>query len=64
MLAVGRQQCGYYANIPARAANAGSFLSMTVLKHSIHAIDAASSERLGIVGPIHDRDVPWVIADF
>lgn len=37
---------------------------MTVLKHSIHAIDAASSERLGIVGPIHDRDVPWVIADF
>lgn len=37
---------------------------MPVLKHSIHVIGAASSERLGIIGPIHDRDVPWVIADF
>ena len=37
---------------------------MPVLKHSIYVIGAASSERLGIIGPIHDRDVPGVIADF
>lgn len=34
------------------------------LKHNIRVIDAASSERLGIVCSIYDWDILWVVADF
>lgn len=54
----------YCADVLARATEDLVVSINDCLKHNIRVIDAASSERLGIVCPIYDWNIPWVIADF
>lgn len=54
----------YCAEVLADATDDSVVSINACLKHKLRMIDAASGERLGIVCPIYNWDIPWVIADF